>query len=471
VSEYMNNQTERMNGVQRKETLKRLIRQLHEGRTVEDVKEEFAALLRDVGATEVAEIEQALIAEGLPESEVKRLCDVHVAVFRESLDAQARPESLPGHPVHTFRAENEAAGRVLDALQEALDALKATPGLAQLEQARRRLAKLREYGKHYLRKENILFPYLERHGFTGPSSVMWAIHDDVRAGWKALDELLSVGPGDDADTFNARVDELLEPLATAIREMFYKEEHILLPTALEKLSAEEWRAIRAQQAEVGYCYVEPGDQWPLDAPAAEATPSTIEGSAAAPSTTEGSAAAPSTTEGSAAAPSTTEGSAAAPSTTEGSVAASPPAEAQAGAGAAGSLSLDVGALTPQEVNWMLIHLPVDLTYVDQDDVVRFFSQTKERIFPRSPAIIGRKVQKCHPPASVHRVQRILDDFRAGRRDVAEFWIQMQGQFIHIRYFAIRDAEGEYQGTLEVSQDVTHIRALEGERRLLDEEGA
>ena len=441
MSEYMNNQTERMNGVQRKETLKRLIRQLHEGRTVEDVKEEFAALLRDVGATEVAEIEQALIAEGLPESEVKRLCDVHVAVFRESLDAQARPESLPGHPVHTFRAENEAAGRVLDALQEALDALKATPGLAQLEQARRRLAKLREYGKHYLRKENILFPYLERHGFTGPSSVMWAIHDDVRAGWKALDELLSVGPGDDADTFNARVDELLEPLATAIREMFYKEEHILLPTALEKLSAEEWRAIRAQQAEVGYCYVEPGDQWPLDAPAAEATPSTIEGSAAAPSTTEGS------------------------------VAASPPAEAQAGAGAAGSLSLDVGALTPQEVNWMLIHLPVDLTYVDQDDVVRFFSQTKERIFPRSPAIIGRKVQKCHPPASVHRVQRILDDFRAGRRDVAEFWIQMQGQFIHIRYFAIRDAEGEYQGTLEVSQDVTHIRALEGERRLLDEEGA
>jgi hypothetical protein len=147
------------------------------------------------------------------------------------------------------------------------------------------------------------------------------------------------------------------------------------------------------------------------------------------------------------------------------------AEAQAGTGAAGSLSLDVGALTPQEINWMLTHLPVDLTYVDQDDVVRFFSQTKERIFPRSPAIIGRKVQKCHPPASVHRVQRILDDFRAGRRDVAEFWIQMQGQFIHIRYFAIRDAEGEYQGTLEVSQDVTHIRALEGERRLLDEEEA
>jgi DUF438 domain-containing protein len=100
--------------------------------------------------------------------------------------------------------------------------------------------------------------------------------------------------------------------------------------------------------------------------------------------------------------------------------------------------------------------------------VRYFSATKERIFQRSPAIVGRKVQKCHPPASVHRVQRILDDFRAGKRDVAEFWIQMGGRFIHIRYFAIRDERGEYQGTLEVSQDVTHIRALEGERRLLDE---
>jgi len=127
----------------------------------------------------------------------------------------------------------------------------------------------------------------------------------------------------------------------------------------------------------------------------------------------------------------------------------------------------------QEVNWMLTHLPVDITYVDRDDVVRFFSETRERIFPRSPAIIGRKVQQCHPPASVHRVQRILDDFRAGRRDVAEFWIQMGpadagGKFVLIRYFALRDERGVYQGTLEVTQDIAHIRTLEGERRLLDE---
>ena len=412
MSEYIDNQ------IRRRETLKRLIRQLHEGRTIEDVKDEFAALLEDVGATEIAEIEQALIAEGLPETEVKRLCDVHVAVFRESLEAQVKPEAIPGHPIHTFRAENEAAGRVLDALQAGLATLEDTPDAAHLRQVQQLLRKSREYEKHYLRKENILFPYLERHGFTGPSSVMWAIHDDVRAAWRELDELLATAPGDDPAAFSAQVGKVFQPLSTAVREMFFKEENILFPAALEKLSEEEWMAIRAQEPEIGYCYVAPGDQWPPQTSAQTATLPPVE----------------------------------------------TPAEAE------GLLHLDTGALTVQQINLLLTHLPIDITYVDKDDAVRFFSQTKERIFPRSSAIIGRKVQQCHPPASVHRVQRILDDFRAGRRDAAEFWIQMQGRFIHIRYFAIRDEAGEYQGTIEVSQDLTRIRALEGERRLLDEGG-
>jgi len=135
---------------------------------------------------------------------------------------------------------------------------------------------------------------------------------------------------------------------------------------------------------------------------------------------------------------------------------------------AGELHLDTGVLTPEQVNLLLTHLPVEITYVDKDDRVRYYSQTKELIFPRSPAVIGRKVQLCHPPDSIHKVQRILDDFRAGRRDVAEFWIHMKGMFIHIRYFALRDETGEYQGTMEVTQEISRIRELEGERRLLDE---
>jgi len=402
MSEYINNQT------QRKEALKHVLRQLHAGKTVEEVKEEFAALLQDVGAMDIAQIEQELVEEGMPVEEIKHLCDVHVAVFRASLETQEKPDTVPGHPVYTFLAENGAAGRVLDALAEAISA-------SDWEQAREQLQELRKYEVHYVREENILFPFLEKHGFTGPSSVMWAIHDDVRAGWKKLATLLAGDPDQES------VAEVFEPLATAIREMFYKEENILYPTALEKLSGEEWYQIRQQSPATGYCYVQPGDQWPPKETALESA-----------------------------------------------LALTGAAAGETPIASAGLLHLDTGTLTPQEINRLLTHLPIDVTYVDAEDTVRYFSQGRERIFPRSPAIVGRKVQKCHPPASLHRVQQILDDFRAGRRDEAEFWIQMQGKFIHIRYFAVRDERGAYQGTLEVTQDVTRIRALEGERRLLGE---
>jgi hypothetical protein len=351
-----------------------------------------------VSAAEIAALEQDLITEGMPEMEIKRLCDVHVAAFKDVLDAQEKPESLPGHPVYTFRAENAAVAQVLDTLEAAIQA-------GQWDQARADLERLREYDKHYLRKEYLLFPSLEKHGFSGPSSVMWAIHDDVRAAWKKLEDLLADTPDP------AQVAEVFDPLATAIREMVYKEENILFPAALQTLSSEEWASIHVQEPEFGVCYVEASEPQAVAAPAAPASPQPVSD---------------------------------------------------------GLIPLQTGALTSQQIALMLMHLPVDITFVDENDAVRFFSATKERIFPRSPSIIGRSVQKCHPPASVHRVQRILDDFREGRRDEAEFWIQMGGKFIHIRYFAVRDEQGVYKGTVEVSQDVTHIRALEGERRLLDE---
>jgi DUF438 domain-containing protein len=137
------------------------------------------------------------------------------------------------------------------------------------------------------------------------------------------------------------------------------------------------------------------------------------------------------------------------------------------------IALQTGALTAQQIALLLTHLPVDVTYVDAENNVRFYSEGKNRIFKRTPAVIGRSVLQCHPPASLHRVKRILDDFRDGLRDMAEFWIQMRGEepeprFIHIRYFAVRDSDGKFQGTIEVTQDATAIRKLQGERRLLAE---
>jgi len=127
----------------------------------------------------------------------------------------------------------------------------------------------------------------------------------------------------------------------------------------------------------------------------------------------------------------------------------------------------VGKLLPQQINLMLRNLPIDMTYVDENDRVRYYSQGRERIFPRSPAVIGRAVQNCHPPNSVHVVEKILESFKRKQKDTAEFWLTLGGRFIHIRYFALYDQEGIYRGVVEVSQDVTDIRALEGQKRLLD----
>jgi len=142
-------------------------------------------------------------------------------------------------------------------------------------------------------------------------------------------------------------------------------------------------------------------------------------------------------------------------------------EGPGGAAAAGLVGLSTGALTPEIIDLILTHLPVDVSFVDDEDTVRYYSATPKRIFTRTPVVIGRKVQNCHPPKSVGIVKKILAAFKSGAKDTAEFWIELGGRFIHIRYFAVRDAGGRYRGCLEVSQDVTGIRALKGQQRLLD----
>ena len=202
----------------------------------------------------------------------------------------------------------------------------------------------------------------------------------------------------DPATFAAQLDATFAPLAHTIQEMIYKEQKILFPAAMARLSEAEWGEIRDQEGEIGFCYVQSGRQWqPRSIPS---------------------------------------GGSATRGWRRTDVWRIP---------GDGLIPLDVGVLTAQQIDMMLGALPVDITFVDENDEVRFFSQTKDRIFPRSPAIIGRKVQNCHPPQSIDRVQRILDDFRAGVRDVAEFWIQMHGMFIHIRYFALRDTGGPIRG--------------------------
>lgn len=401
MSEFLTDQ-------KRKALLKQIILDLHAGASVESVKPRFQRLLGDVSAVEITAMEQELIHEGLPAEQVKELCDVHVAVFQASLDSQTSPETTPGHPVHTFKMENYAVSELLSVLDDVMARL---PDAAAMRQAAALLEQLSQVKRIYLRKENLLFPILEKHGVGGPSSVMWAIHDDIRAGLNTLQTQLAAG---DAEAARATYNRTAE----AIRQMIYKEEHILLPTSLKMLTESEWVAIRDQSAEIGYCLIIPGNAWQ---PAAQPEPLPASGTYAHQQ---------------------------------------------------GLLPLDVGALSLEQVNLMLQSLPIDITFVDELNNVRYYSQGRgERIFTRTPAIIGRNVQNCHPPKSLAAVNRVVEDLRSGKRDNASFWIQMAGKFILIRYYAVRDASGAYKGTLEVTQDITDIRTLEGERRLMDDNQA
>lgn len=398
---------------ERQEVLKGIIRDLHRGEDLETLKKRFRELIRDVAPTEISAMEQALIDEGMPEDEVKRLCDVHVQVFKESLEGRESPDAVPGHPLHTLMAEN----RALEGLLAELRALIPEPGSGRIPPPRAETAaaltalagKLAEVEKHYLKKENQLFPLLESKGVSGPSKVMWAIHDDIRGHLKEFRQLLAASDLDSAF-------RLGRWLATEMADMIYKEEKILLPMSLETLDDADWARVKEGEEGIGYAWIRS---------AAGGAPAVPPG--------EGNA----------------------------------PAAEIPHPGAAGSLELSTGALTPEQIDLLLTHLPVDIAFVDAEDVVRYYSETEDRLFVRTPAVIGRKVLNCHPGKSVHVVEAILDAFKARTKDVAEFWIERGGRFIHIRYIAVRDKAGTYRGCLEISQDVTGIRSLSGEKRLLD----
>jgi uncharacterized protein len=292
----------------------------------------------------------------------------------------------------------------LEALPDEQDATEEERDIQQL------LNNLMDVDKHYQRKEHLLFPVFEKNNLPGPAMVMWGKHDEVRqmlrqtiAGLQEIDSIAAA----EAKAYNLLT---VTPALDAVEEMIYKEEKILLPTALNLLTEQDWYEIYVQSDEYGYCLYAPQFEWMPEGGVHKAN-------------------------------------------------GKPPT-------AAGRVQMPTGSFTVDELIATFSALPFDLTFVDQDDTVRYFSPGKERVFARSRAVLGRKVQYCHPPKSVRIVNQILQDFKAGKQDRARFWIDMKGRLIYICYYAVRDAAGCYLGTLEVTQDLSEVRELEGERRLL-----
>ncbi|MDD3999519.1 MAG: DUF438 domain-containing protein [Bacilli bacterium] len=395
----------------RQKKLKELIKSLHDGKKVDDVKVEFEKHFGNVSTAEISQIEQELVKEGLPIEEIQRLCDVHASVFKGSIadiHTQKDHSNLEGHPVHTFLLENKAIGKLIDeeitpTLESLLDNFNNNTYLL----LRIAFDRLLEIENHYLRKEYLFFPYLEKHGITAPPKVMWGVDDEIRAELKEVIAILN-SPKMQLDELSQKARAVLKK----IKDMIFKEDAILVPLMEETFTFYEWIKIDEATPEFGYSLIKPSRSWKVENKEEEK-------------------------------------------------------EIEAEVEFSGEVKFDAGSLSPEEINSILNTLPFDLTFVNKEDLVKYFTQGKERIFARPKTIIGREVSLCHPPASVKVVEEIVNSFKSGKKDHEDFWIKSGNKFIYIRYFAVRNPQGEYLGTLEISQDIKPITELQGEKRLVE----
>lgn len=400
------------NSHRRKEKLKALLLKIHHGGSEESVRNELLLSLSQIPYGEVVEVEQELIAEGLPEEEILDLCDAHSAVLEGRVDLSALKPVADGHPVDVFRKENEEIRKLTNAIFALISEINRETEADisdKITKLRGLFNTLFDVDKHYQRKEYLLFPYLEKAGITGPPKVMWGKHDEIRDLIKGSIEVLQTTEMTNEE-FGAVAEIVLTIAASAAKEMITKEEEILFPMSLDVLTEADWYEISKQSLEIGYCLYDPQVDW---------KPEWAEEQSINASQKSGS-----------------------------------------------HVQLPSGSFSAEEIMAILNTLPVDITFVDKDDKVKYFSQSAERIFQRNRAILNRDVRHCHPPASAHIVDKIIDDFKSGRQSRAPFWINMGPKMIHIEYFALRNDKGEYLGTLEVSHNVTPYRELEGEQRIL-----
>jgi DUF438 domain-containing protein len=401
------------NSGRRKELLKHMILQLHAGEAPEEVRARLVSLLKQIPYGEVVEVEQELISnKSLSEEEVLKFCDLHSQALEGHIDRSGMKIVPPGHPVDTFKRENKELLKVVEKLENlyasVTDLVSAEEVPGYFIRLKSQFNQLMDVEKHYIRKENLLFPFLEKHGITGPPKVMWGKHDEIRELLRGALDALTVSENVSPEESETLVKFLLKPASNGVADMVMKEEEILFPMTLDKLDDHEWYGIYQQTPEIGFCLYDPDVEWKPDniEPAVDSEPSKE------------------------------------------------------------NIRLSTGSFSMAELQAILNALPIDITFVDKNEKVKYFSQGKERIFPRNRAILNRDVKMCHPPSSVGKVIQILNDFRTGNEDSVPFWINLNGRFIHIEYLALKDENGDFLGTLEVSQDLTEKRALQGEQRIL-----
>lgn len=404
---------------ERAKLLQSYISRLSEGEDLESVRKDFVENFHSVDAAEIAHAEQQLIAEGAKVSDVQRLCDVHSALFRgatreeqiakaeaavmESIKEKGREAVEKGHPMQVFKAENVHIEGLVKEAQKALseDIERSSEDLLKQVEA------LSAVSIHYARKGDLIYPLLNRkYGFTGPASVMWGVDDEIR------DELNKLGKTNPADpSFRTRLTQVVG----RIDEMIYKENNILLPLCLKNFSEEDWIRIYYDMPAYDTLLSDGYPIWDK----AEASRAEL-------------------------------------STVGGHLAKDVDRKKDLSEAESGRINLGSGHMTAHEIYGVLNTIPMELTFVDKDNTNRFFSNDCS-LFKRPDMAIGRDVFSCHPPKIEARVRQVIQLLREGVQDSVDVWMEKNGRPVLVRYIAVRDDQGEYQGALETVQDMEFAR--------------
>jgi len=381
------------------------------GENGRELMDKYSYAIENVTPRDIVDMENRQLSLGVPIDAIKETIGKVINVFFKYLKDYPWEKPSPGTFLFDMMAENRALEAHLTGTKELVkklnketDETKLKPS-ETLDKLQKSIARLLEFEIHYDKKENILFPALEKSwDYPRPLQVMWSIDSDIRKSLRTLRDILSV-PTPNLTELNRELGKYY----FLAHGMVFKEELVVYPLATETLSPSDFEEMRRQSFELGFAFIE---------------------------------------------------------------APTPPKEIAeikpSGAIDATHLDLETGKMKLEQLIQMLNTLPVDMTLIDETDTVVYFSNPKDRLFSRSKAVIGRTVQNCHPPESVHMVNELLEAFRKGKKDSESFWITIAGRFVLIQYFAMRDKDGTYRGCLEVSQDVTAIRSLTGEKRLIGE---
>ena len=379
---------------ERQEILKNLMLRLHAGEDKEVIQEEFNEVFDEISPYEIQLMERNLMSEGITFAEIMSLCNVHANLMGSKVNTQTSVADFeqPGHPVHVMKMENLAIRGALDRVERLLVNYLETKDSTIEKGLRRQISLLDQFENHYQRKEYAMFPIMEKKGITAPPKVMWGVHDQIRDLYRDFKKALNDGKESTLEEFQIARDEMLE--------MIQKEENILIPMVEQVFHVDDWETIASQSPEYGYCIVKPEKEWAVKksfSPVKEETQVESEG----------------------------------------------------------DIPLSTGSLSLKELNLILNLLPMELSFVDAQNIVKYYNEGngEEKIFKRTPSAIGRDVILCHPPRVHETVQTIFEQLKSQQKEKEEMWFKTEDKMVHVTYHAVWDEEGKYMGCLEYVQDI------------------